>query len=147
LSIADTARLTLTATTAAPVGQSTISVKAHATGATDVTASLVLTVSAAPPLFALSFCPSDVPNWLAYQNDAGPWTRVVPDADRVFRFRVGARGGIAAMYGDSSSQDRVLRVEYLTAAEIGPRFQCANVPKATKSVTGSVVALRVGCVP
>src|SRR5205823_8555427 len=93
----------------------------------------------------LAFCGSDVPVWMAYQNDASAWTRVRGDASNVFHVPIGARGGIATLHG-SVTLGLSLDVEYGTAAELSANhLSCsAATAQVTKSVSGTVAGLSTG---
>src|SRR5207245_8009321 len=69
----------------------------------------------------LAFCGANAPVWMAYQNDAGPWTRVVADANGVVHVPIDTRGGIAALRGSSVSGFD-LAVEYATATELAAHY-------------------------
>jgi hypothetical protein len=77
------------------------------------------------------------PEWVAYRNGDGPWTRVVPD-DGVVSFLVSAaRGGYAWVEAGSGN----VSVRFNTQAELtsGPIAMCPPPPFTGKTIVGQGV--------
>lgn len=117
-----TATLTVAfAATTAP-GTVTVTVRGSGTGLTDQTVALPVTVTAASSAAVTwrSCTQSGLAAWLAVQDGAGAWTRVVGVNDTYSFSLSSGRGGVA--YVVVSSGASLTYVSYGTAAE----FQAAN---------------------
>lgn len=85
----------------------------------------------------LHFCQSDYPIWVAVQRSGSDWTRVLPDADRVFRMALGSAGGVAIVWSDPSTV-----VLYASADELNAGFKsCQDQQTVGKTVTGTVAGV------
>lgn len=141
-----TSTLTLTASGSADTGGATITVAGTAAELDERTAELALTISEAEGggsgNAAWAFCDATgTPSWFAYQDGNGPWTRVQPDAQDVFRFQIDSdRGGVAwVLVEDGTPQTHVF---YYTRDEIilVGDGQCEG-GGVLKTVNGSVAGL------
>jgi hypothetical protein len=98
--------------------------------------------STAPPKnVVLNFCATDYPLWVAMQPKGGDWTRVLPDADRAFRFALGASGGVAVVWSDPFTL-----ILYATAEEVNAAYGSCD-PGSTvplKVVSGTVAGVPAG---
>jgi hypothetical protein len=126
-------------------GTYTVKVKGTSPGLQDVTATLSLQVMPAGGAANVSFhlCASR-PIWVAFQDDAGPWTRVSAGPNETYSFNVSSRGGVAIVRPSGSAYR--IDVIYATAAElaqIGLRWDraCSAPPAGTKQLTGTLTGL------
>lgn len=88
----------------------------------------------------LAFCASELPNWFAYQNEGGSWTRVQPDANNAFVFDASDRVAIAMTFDFGTS--RLTDVYYTHVNELLPLSNRAcTETSGTKTVNGSVSGL------
>jgi len=139
------ATLTLTAGATAAVGTVTLTVTGTATGISARTTTLGATVTAATGggsgNVSLGFCgDEEIPVWAAFQDGNGPWTRVAPDANKVFRFQInGDRGGFA--YVTQSESGPIQFVLYYTRAEMIALGSDSCAIGGGKVVNGSVSGL------
>lgn len=138
-----TSALTLTASGSAATGAHTITVRGTGTGVTEQSATLSLTVNAAPAGGNVSWpiCPGETaPIWFAVQDGTGAWTRVQP-ANNAFTFTVSSgRAGIAFV-DQNPNGSFALSVFYFAANEFGAQedAQCAQI--GSKTVNGSVAGI------
>lgn len=136
-----TSTLTIAAGSTMPAGSYSVGVGATGAGVAGVSATVSVTVSAPPPPtgggIAWTYCGTDRPLFFAVQDGTGPWTRVAPGNDGVFRFDVTqARGGVATVQANGTAN--TLNVYYLTAAEIqqfGTQF--CDEP-SSRTLTGTI---------
>jgi len=85
----------------------------------------------------LHFCLSDYPVWVAMQRSGADWTRVLPDADHVFRMALGSAGGVTIVWSDPSTV-----VLYASAAELNEGFKtCQDAQTVGKTVSGTVAGV------
>jgi hypothetical protein len=102
----NTSTLTLTASPTATVGQATVTIHGAATGLTEQTTTLALTVTAASGgtgNTTWEFCTAgDTPIWLAIQNGNGAWTRVTPTGTKFVFNITAATGGVAFVTSNTS---------------------------------------------
>ncbi|MEX2530510.1 MAG: hypothetical protein WD960_07045 [Gemmatimonadota bacterium] len=109
--VGTTSQLTLSAGAGAAVGTSALTVTGTAAGLDDRTATLGLTVTEADGggtgNVAWSVCEDiGIPDWFAYRDGSGSWTRVTPDAGNVYRFQIDqARGSVAWAEADAGSSE------------------------------------------
>lgn len=137
--------LTLTASAGAATGAATVTVTGTATGLAAKTATLGITVAQSgggSGNVSWAFCDYvGVPVWFAYRDGNGPWTRVVGDAQHVYRFQVNSdRGAVAYVQVDDGVP--LTQVYLYTRDEmifVGQN-QCDGVG-GTKTVNGSVTGL------
>ena len=146
----NTSTLTLTATAGATVGTVYLTIHGTATGLAEQTTTLQVTVTSSGggggggSSVTLDFTgcgPYIKPIWLAYQDGAGPWTRVTPVGD-VYTFNVaGAKTGWAAV--TQSGVVTATAVHMSTTAELaGTTTFC---PATTvKTVNATVAGLSAG---
>ena len=86
----------------------------------------------------------EIPHWVAYQNDQGPW-RVLGEGRGPFTFPATQRLALARarMQGESST----LTIDYLTSAQMVARFNCdedAGTAPPTGFINGTVAGLTNG---
>lgn len=135
--------LTLTAAPGANVGPATVTVRGNGTGVTEKTATLNLTVTAAPVVpggnVTFAFCgATGIPLWVAAQDGSGAWTRVT-SATSSYNFQITSRGGIAYVV-PAAGGGFDLQVMFGTSAELiaqGPAMCGANTG-AGVTVNGAV---------
>lgn len=91
--------LTLMASVSTVPGAYTLTIKGTANGVADQTATLELTITAAPPSdVKWTFCAATgVPNWVAFQNGTDPWVRATPSGNTYTFAMTAATGGIATV--------------------------------------------------
>lgn len=141
-----TSTLTLTASAGAATGAATVTVAGSATGIAARTAELGISVAQSggggSGNVAWAFCDYvGVPVWFAYRDGNGPWTRVVGDAQNVYRFQIDSpRGAVAYVQVDDGAP--LTQVYFYTREEIifVGQNQCDGVG-GTKTVNGSVTTL------
>ena len=127
-------RITVSAASSVAVESFTLTVRGHASGVSDATASIPVTIVGRATNVTLAFCPADFPTWVATQDDQGAWVRTLPDPDNVFRVAIGARGGVAVVHDGT-----FLDVTYATPRELNAYFQCDNgIPVGPKTIHGTV---------
>jgi len=132
------------------VGDYTLTVHGNAAGQPESTRDMVLSVTAAAAgqevSLDFSVCSaSDRPEWLAYQDGSGAWTRVTGVGD-VYTFAIAsARAGIAIATTSAGGQSSVI-VYYATQSELvaGSVENLCDVQAAGKTVTGTVSGLGAG---
>jgi hypothetical protein len=133
--------LTLTVGAGVATGNYPVTIKGTATGQTDKTTTIQLTVS--PPSsgsihWDFSACgPESRPVWLAVQDGNGAWTRVV-GASNVYSFDIASStGGVAWVTQDGGNS--VLAIRYLGKTEIvGASFTgCPTGSLSGKDITGT----------
>jgi hypothetical protein len=135
-------------------GDYPVTLRGTASGLADVTATLVVRVTAVPltgSAVTWTFCPpaEQQPTWLAVQNESGAWTRVAPEvlgSDQRFTFLIGTRGGVAWVTRGSSAAapEPRLTVIYGTTAELRTlgATQCNYMPSGgSRELTGTVAGL------
>jgi hypothetical protein len=140
----NTSTLTIGVGASAAPGTHPLTVKGTASGLTDRTAafSLVVTQSGGSGNVSFRFCASGVselPVWVAYQDDTGPWTRVTAGANNTYSFTITSRGGVAIVRPPG-----MLEVMYATASElatIGPDWDNCNAAPGTKVLNGTVAGV------
>jgi hypothetical protein len=146
---ADAATITVAAAASTAPGTYQLTVTGTATGLTDQTAQLSVTVTAAPASQSgsFAFCEDDLPVWLAVQNGDGPWTPVTAGANNTFTFNLPTtRGGVAYVTQNGTNYD--IEVIYASTTEFNlltgnganPVSVCSP-PETGKTVTGSVTGL------
>jgi hypothetical protein len=142
---ASTTASTSTATVAVggsvAAGTHILTLRGTAPGQTERTAALTVTVTSqsAGGNTTSRFCGTQ-PLWFAFQDGAGPWTRVTPGQSGTYVFNIASgRGGIAFVLSSDGTSSG-LTVQYGTQPELNAAgFGCGGstvVP--TKSVNGSV---------
>lgn len=91
----------------------------------------------------LIFCASSGPIWMAYQDDAGAWTRSIPDGSGLYHAAINSRGGIATVSRSNATGAFTLYVEYASAAELTAEYSSCKRSTATgtKVYQGSVAGL------
>lgn len=139
---ADRLIVTFTAAPGASVGIHDLSVRAHADGASaEAKLTLIVHTSGGSSNYvALTFCPDELPAWLAYQNEGEQWVRVMPDAGGSFVFSGTNRVGLA--WVQLTPDATRLSVVYTTVAELTPRNGLPCVPTTGGSnVTGTFSGL------
>jgi hypothetical protein len=141
-----TSTLTLTASGSAATGAATVTVTGTASALGDRTVDLGVTVSDAGTggsgNAAWEFCETTgVPVWFAYRDGNGPWTRVNPDAQNIYRFQIDANGGGVAWVEVEQGQPQTYVYHY-TREEIVlvGAGQCEG-SGTFKTVNGSVLGL------
>jgi hypothetical protein len=143
----NTSTLTLMVAAGAAVGARDLTVKGTAAGISgERSAALALTVtqgtSGGSGNAAWEFCETTgIPVWFAYRDGNGPWTRVNPDAQNVYRFQIDAAGGGVAWVVVEQGQAETYVYHY-TREEIilAGAGQCEG-SGTFKTVNGSVVGL------
>jgi hypothetical protein len=75
--------------------------------------------------------------WLAAQNGANPWARVLPTGD-VYSFTIGANGGGVAYVTLGSGNAASVTVQYMTQAEFTAGTLTFCPPATGKTINGSV---------
>lgn len=103
-----------------------------------------VTVVPTPVETAVTMICDQEATWVAFQNDASPWTRAVGTAG-VFGVHIATRGGIAMMYAVEGKW-REIRVVYGTASELALQFSKCPAAYAfpMKSMTGAVAGVAAG---
>ena len=141
-----TSTLTLTASGSAATGAATVTVTGTASALGDRTVDLGVTVSDAGSggsgNAAWEFCETTgIPVWFAYRDGNGPWTRVNPDAQNIYRFQIDANGGGVAWVEVEQGQPQTYVYHY-TREEIilVGAGQCEG-SGTFKTVNGSVLGL------
>ncbi|MES2303961.1 MAG: hypothetical protein V4558_00540 [Gemmatimonadota bacterium] len=127
-------------------GNYTVTVRGNATGQTERTAALAVTVTAAPAGGAgnttWTFCPTfGVPLWVAVQDGAGAWTRVT-GAGNAYSFDINAaKGGIAYLLTEAPGTG--LYLFYGTKAELQARGGqlCPAGTGATRTVNATLAGM------
>ncbi|MDB4891469.1 MAG: hypothetical protein JWL61_3324 [Gemmatimonadetes bacterium] len=91
------------------------------------------------------WCWAEGLTWMAVQSDAGPWTRVLPDAQHTFRATLSKRGGIAIVRG-GDPRYRDTRVFYGTASELKAQLSNCLLQQSPwkKMVTGAIAGVPDG---
>ncbi len=118
----------------------TLTVRAKANGVADATATLPVTITAAPKNLSLRFCSLLYPIWVAVQAEGGKWIQVKPDADSVFRVAIGSGGGVATV-----NSFKNLDVVYGSVDDLASIFTpCQVAPFGSKKVSGDVAGSMVG---
>lgn len=142
---ATTATLTLTAASNAAAATNNITITGTSAGFPTQTATLALTVTAAPSgtSLSVSFCPTRVPTWAAYQNDGGAWTQITITNNTLTFNASGTKLGLAFVYSDTTGTDA--EVMYVATADLTnvsstARTACASV-LGGKTLNGSVNGL------
>lgn len=126
-----------------PTGTYEITIHASGLDIAEVTTILTLTVTTASGggNVTFTFCAqSGMPLWLAYRNDAGPWTQVVGAAG-VYQFQIDTRGAVAWVLPDGGGKTE-LYVAYGSRQELigrGANFCVGN--GGAKTINGSVTNL------
>ena len=136
----NTATLTVTATAGATTGVVTLTIHGTATGLTDQTTTVQVTVTAPSGSTNVTLdytgCNAFVkPVWLAFQDGVGPWTRVTPNGD-VYNFSIAStKGGYA--YATVSGANSTVAVILLTKADFtgGTVVFCPATVLKTVNVT------------
>ena len=100
-------------------GPFSVTVTASGAGVSSVTATI--TVNVAPPPsgtgIAVAYCTEDAPVWVAQQDGAGAWTRVLPTTGSTYHINFASgRGGLAVV--DTVFNNPLVDVIYLTTAEL-----------------------------
>ena len=91
-----------------------------------------------------SSCPvADRAVWLAAQNGAGAWTRVLGGAD-VYTFTIGSSGGGLAYVTLGASDAASVTVQYMTQAELTVGTLVFCPPTSGKTINGAVAGLGIG---
>jgi len=118
----------------------TLTVRAKANGVADATATLPVTITAAPKNLSLRFCSLLYPVWVAVQAEGGKWIQVNPDADSVFRVAIGSGGGVATV-----NSFKNLDVVYGSVDDLASIFTpCQIAPFGSKKGSGDVAGLDGG---
>ncbi len=109
-----------TVASSVPAGVYPVTVVARATANSQITGSAVLTITVTPVVSTTvtqSFCASEAPLWMAYQDGSGAWTRVTPGANNTYTFQLtSARGGIATV--DTIDTGFDVNITYATTTEL-----------------------------
>jgi hypothetical protein len=137
--------ISLNAGTAA-VGTYTITVTGTASGLADRTATIALTVSAAPAGTNIVYHLCTTPIWVGYQSGTGAWTALPVAADRTYSFTVAGIGAIAyvlANGGNGGQSGYSIGVIYGSAADL-QALGGGTCAAGTKSVTGTVSGVPTG---
>ncbi len=143
-----TSTMTLSVGASVAAGQYTVYVGGVAAGVADKVTPMTLTVTASGGggsgnvTLDWSACAVGYkPNWVAYQDGTGPWTRVT-SLNAVYQFTVAsAKAGFAYQYGGTQ-----VIVTYQTSAELTGATQnfCPNPSNNTNSMGGTVAGLAAG---
>ena len=143
----NTSTLTLTAAANATAGgPTTVAVRGNATGITEQTATLALTVTAVTGgtgNTTWEFCSAgDTPLWFAVQDGDGAWTRVTPTGS-TFKFNVtSAKGGVAfvtgATFASVASASRTLAARMST--DLQKVLLLRNRPSPRRAYAASALA-------
>jgi hypothetical protein len=136
--------LTLNTTAAVATGSYTITIRGSATGQSDATTTVQLTVasgtSSGNVTLDLSACAPNNVLWVAGQDGTGAWARL-SGANNLYRFNVtSGKGGLAwvsDLFGTKTLHVRLATQAELTAAPVVP---CRAV--GSKIVNGSVAGLK-----
>lgn len=113
--------LSLQVASTVPVGSYPLTIRASATGAATASLAVTLTVSTSGSgvgNVTLFFCgpAADLPIWLATQNAAGTWQRVLPSATNSYRITRAGNEGLAYVVGNPAGFS--LTVRYDAIAEL-----------------------------
>ncbi|MGH7555676.1 MAG: hypothetical protein ACREMQ_21970, partial [Longimicrobiales bacterium] len=142
---ANTTTITVAVGAAVAPNNYTITIRGTATGLTDQTATLTVTVtpSAAGGNTTFRFCPPNVALFAAYQDGNGPWTAVAITNNAITFNIASGRGGVAYVHSPNPNAYATV-IYYGTQAELNAgTAQCPALP-ATKSVNGSVANVGAG---
>lgn len=92
---------------------------------------------------SLDFCASEAPVFLAFQNENGPWERVLPDGNQTFRFVAADRMALAMIFQFGTTY--VTEIVYAQNDELLPLSggACTETSGA-KSLNGSVASVPPG---
>ncbi len=139
--------LTLQAGSGAAAGTVQVEVVGTADGVGTRSATLNLTVTAAPPPsgqeVSLVFCGvSGIPVWVAYRDGTGPWTRATGTEDR-YTVQISEDRGSVAWVVPEADDGFAIHVLHATRAELQGHGaeRCPAGAGAGKSLTGSVAGL------
>ena len=138
-------QMTVTAAANATTGPASITVRGNATGQTEQTATLAVTVNTSTGgggNVTFTFCGlTGLPLWVAAQDGDGAWARVTGNASNQYSFQISSgRGGV--MYVTASAAGGFnTSVFYGTTAELqsqGGTGLCFGTTTAGKTITGTV---------
>lgn len=134
---------TLTVTTAASLAPATYPIVVHATSfGLEQTASINVIVAFAGATVRLDYsqcAASGKPLWLAYQDGAGAFARVVGVGD-LYTFNVtSSKGAYAAVTGSAGGYST--NVQYFSQAEAGALVPGCTAASAVKTVNGTVASM------
>lgn len=137
------ATLSVSASTTAVSGTYTAIVHGSGSGVADATAEVEITVSTVGN-FTATFCPADAPIWVAAQDGAGAWTRVLPSAGNTYTFTFASgKGGFAVV--DTIGTGTVLNVTYGTPGDLYEIVHSVTFGGCgTKVVNGTVANVGAG---
>lgn len=113
-----TATATVQASAAVAAGTYNLVLNGTGTGIPAATGTLPVVVSAASGggTATVTFCAEDAPTWVASQDGAGAWTRVMPTSGSTYQFTFASgRGGVAYVQLDGTDTD--LSVIYAALAD------------------------------
>jgi len=134
---------TLTLNASAGLTAQTYVVTIRGTGSPEATTTLSVTITEADPGpgpgdgdLAYSFCPADVPIWLAYQDGDGPWTSVAGSNGTFMLDIQSDRGGIAYVTGSDVDGYHTM-IQFATRGELE---QMGSVECGGKMIHGSLSA-------
>lgn len=142
---ADQSTATVATTSAVAAGTYALTIQGAATGLPNQTATLNVTVTTDQTggNVTWQFCPvSGVPIWVAAQDGAGGWTRVMGNANHEYTFQITNNGGIAYVV-DNGGGSFSLTVDYGTRQELQVQGSglCEAGTGQTKTVNGTVVGM------
>jgi len=120
-------------------------VRANATGLSEVTIPLTVTVTATGSANAVTwrFCETDdTPVWFGYRDGNGAWTRVNVGANNTFTFDINASTGSVTYVLSGNRNTFTASTFYQTRAELIAlgTSACANV-LVTRNFTGTIVGI------
>ncbi|MCC7054269.1 MAG: hypothetical protein IT355_13465 [Gemmatimonadaceae bacterium] len=129
-------------------GSYPVIVTASGAGVSNATATITVTVS--PPAIgsgiAVAYCAEDAPVWVAQQDGAGAWTRVLPTTGSTYHINFASgRGGLAVV--DTVFNSPLVDVIYLTTADLTEYAATVNTggcgsKTVTVPFTGATTAQR-----
>jgi hypothetical protein len=128
-----------------PLGTYNITLTGTGTGIPPASSPLPVTYSASGGTgVSVTFCTADDPIWVAAQDGAGPWTRVLKNVGTTtyqFSFPSG-KGGVAAVDTVGPGSDTYLNVTYGTLAEFTALAATTNFGGCgSKTVNGTVTSM------
>ena len=133
----------ISAPSSTAAGTYQVTVRATGTGVTERTQTITVTVTGSgggnPTNVPFAFCAARVPTWVAYQSEAGPWTRST-STNATFTMPITGRGGVAFVLPSSSGSGFETHVYYGTAAELETMGAgiCSATEVGSKEVIGTV---------
>ncbi len=145
------AQLSIITQPSAAAGTFTAVVRGNATGLTERTVNLGVTVQSAPVPgtgnVTFRFCNNErFPLWFAYRDGTnGAWTRVLPGANQTYAFTINENVGAVAVVTAISGGGTSTFIYQQTRAELiaAGNAECVQNP-STKTVNGTVAGLSAG---